>query len=156
MSNSQDLRIRRPSKHGQLIKQLVESTGANMRDLLLTAAGIGFKHNISESFSSSDEKIRWDIFESKIYASSFISMLAITPPNDDSDFSEEEIEERYENRYLIFEEFACGGLSWIQEQAQAQDRQAGLILAEEIELTLLGQEVSTDDEVSRLLGFDAF
>lgn len=155
MADNPTIRLRRPSKHRVLIKELVESNGMHMRDILLIAAGIGFKHGIAEKFEDSDEKIRLEIFD-KGAAPTFMSLLAITPRVEDKEFSNEEIEDFYLNRFEIFEEYACGGLSWIQEQARLKEIQASQILMDEVEITLLDSDSTVEDEISDLLGVDAF
>lgn len=156
MTESQSFRLRRPSKHKILMKSISDELNFSLRDILLIAAGIGYKYDRSEVFEESDERIRLEIFEQVTHAREFISMLSTSSSGLEMNLNTGEIEILLQNQFKIFEEFACGGLSWIQEQATSKDVRAAAILVEEVEASLLDSSPNSEEEISDLLGIDAF
>lgn len=154
-----EVRVRRPAKYDSFLDDLIHDINdstATIRDILLLAAGIGFKYQRSEPFADSGEKIRYGIFEKKSQAENFMIILAIAPSGAETEFSNLELERRIDNKITIFEEYACGGLSWLYEQSQILSRRASIVLQEEFESTLFGQIEKGKTSISDLLGDEAF
>lgn len=109
-----DPRVRRPERHEVLIQQLRNDAGfPAMRDVLLFAAGVGYAHGRRVPFDKSGEPIRYEILTNDALAEPFVSMLAAVASEGDPEILDAA---RLPERITIFEEYANGGLEYIQEQ----------------------------------------
>ena len=117
MSNA-DLRVRRPDKHETLIQALKDDAGfPALRDVLVYSAVIGFEQGRRLPFDKSGEPIRYDILLGSPYAETIVNMLAATCHPDDAEILDDS---RLGERIRIFEEFANGGLEFLQGQINTQ------------------------------------
>jgi dnd system-associated protein 4 len=109
-----DPRVRRPERHEVLIQQLRNDAGfPAFRDVLLFAAGVGFAQGRRVPFGRSAEPIRYEILTNDALAEPFVSMLAAVTSEGDPEILDAA---RLPERIVIFEEYANGGLEYIQEQ----------------------------------------
>ena len=113
-----DPRVRRPERHEVLIQQLRNDAGfPAMRDVMLFAAGVGFAQGRRVPFDKSGEPIRYEILTNDALAEPFVSMLAAVTKEGDPEILDAS---RLPERIMIFEEFANGGLEYIQEQVNTR------------------------------------
>jgi len=113
-----DPRVRRPERHEVLIQQMRNDGGfPAMRDLMLFAAGIGFAQERRIPFDKTAEPIRYEILINDALAEPFISMLAAVAKEGDPEILDAT---RLSERITIFEEYANGGLEYIQEQVNVR------------------------------------
>ena len=109
-------RIRQPKKYEDLFSSLISSDSSvfeSKAQVLLFSATLGFSENKRVPFSESLEPIRMAIFEN-LRDNSFqvvLNTLALAETKDISIL----LDDRLQDRILIFEEYASGGLSIIQE-----------------------------------------
>lgn len=106
-------RIRRPKDKAELFDRLQQgdSPFTTMRDVLLFAAGLGWSRERRIPFDRTDEPIHWHTMTSRPGAEPLINMLALSQTDDVTILSEE----RFEERALMFEEYANGGLEVLRE-----------------------------------------
>lgn len=113
-----EARVRRPADHEVLIQHLRDEAGfPTMRDVLLFAAAVGYAKQRRERFDRSGEPIRLEVVTSEALADTFFTMLSAATVEADPEILRPE---RIGERLNIFEEFACGGLSYIQEEANTR------------------------------------
>jgi dnd system-associated protein 4 len=111
---SNDVRVRRPKAHEALLLQLKEEGGFQfMRDSLLFAAGLGHHESRRIAFEESGEAIRYETLIEPAHASTLISLLAVAEHPDDPEILDGA---RLAERIRIFEEYANGGLTYLQEE----------------------------------------
>lgn len=117
--SSHDIRVRRPDRFEVLLQQLRggEVGFTTLKDVLLFAAGVGVTQNRRVAFEKSGEPIRYDTLTSDAWAEPFISMIAACAAIDDPEILDDT---RLEQRVLVFEEYANGGLEYIQEQVNVR------------------------------------
>jgi len=97
-----------------LIQQLREEGGfPTMRDVLLFAAGLGVSTDRRIPFDRSGESIRYETVTAEVFSESFISMMAASITQEDPEILDGA---RLPERIQIFEEYANGGLEYLQEQ----------------------------------------
>lgn len=109
-----DPRVRRPERHEVLIQRLRNDAGfPAMRDVMLFAAGVGFAQARRVPFDKSGEPIRYEILTGDAMAEPFVSMLAAVTNEGDPEILDTN---RLPERITIFEEYANGGLEYLQEQ----------------------------------------
>ncbi|WP_152990248.1 DNA phosphorothioation-associated protein 4 [Sphaerimonospora mesophila] len=131
MTSFSEPRVRRPKAHKTLIQQLgreEEGPFKNMASTLLFAASVGYVRSRREKFSESEEPIRYEVFlRHSPTAVAFIDSLGVLEyPGDASIMSEERLGERI----AVFEEYANGGLSYIQGQINASKSRVMDVLLE--------------------------
>ena len=125
MSNN-DTRVRRPAQHEVLLQQLKEEAGfPTMKDILLFAAGVGVTQNRRVSFDKSGEPIRYDTLTSDGWSEPFISMIAAVAATGDPEVLEDA---RLGERISVFEEYANGGLEYIQEQVNVRKQSYEVVI----------------------------
>ena len=124
--SSADARVRRPERHEVLIQTLLtEARFPAMRDVLLFAAALGYSANRRAAFEKSGEPIRYEILVNEAQADPFISMLAAVTKPDDPEILDAS---RLGERIAIFEEYANGGLEYLQEQINTQRKPYDVIV----------------------------
>ena len=124
--SSADARVRRPERHELLIQSLLsEARFPAMRDVLLFAAALGYSANRRAPFEKSGEPIRYEILVNEAQADPFVCMLAaVTKPEDPEILDADRLGERI----AIFEEYANGGLEFLQEQINTQRKPYDVIV----------------------------
>ncbi|MER5991568.1 DNA phosphorothioation-associated protein 4 [Streptomyces viridosporus] len=111
-------RFRRPAAHEALISALAGKEGPfnAMVDVLMFAAVLGRNKGKRESFDKAGEPIRLALIEGRQYGDVLIDMIAVAEePNDPKILADE----RQPERVKIFEEYANGGLNFIQGEINA-------------------------------------
>lgn len=127
-----DPRVRRPEHHELLIQQLrneCNEGGAGfpaIRDVLLFAAGVGYTNGRRLPFDKSGEPIRYDILTYDALAEPFVAMLAAVSVDEDPEVLEAT---RLHERIKIFEEYANGGLEYLQEQVNTRKEPLDVIVS---------------------------
>lgn len=113
-------RVRRPKDKEKLLTRLVdEKVFETYRDALAFAAALGFVKNSKLSFEQTSEPIAWSVF-SGAGLESLINILAVMSSQDFEILSAE----RFQERLLLFEEFANGGLHILEERLARVERQS--------------------------------
>lgn len=112
--SSSDVRVRRPRAHEALLLQLKEEGGFQfMRDSLLFAAALGHHQDRRIAFEDAGEPIRYETLIEPAHASTLINLLAVAEHPDDPEILDGA---RLPERIRIFEEYANGGLTYLQEE----------------------------------------
>ena len=111
-----DKRVRRPAQYELLMNKIAtnkegKQVFSSLKDCLVFAAALGFKNGKRESFSNSSEQIQLQIFSGE-HDIIFINSLAIQETGDTSMLNDSKLDEKI----LIFEEYACGGLSILENK----------------------------------------
>ncbi|MFF4198843.1 DNA phosphorothioation-associated protein 4 [Nonomuraea sp. NPDC001831] len=130
MTSPIEQRVRRPKGHETLIQQLSKDGDGpftSMASTLLFAASVGYAHGRRKEFSDTNEPIRYEVFRRSPTAEAFIDSLGVLEhPGDPSILSEERLGERV----TIFEEYANGGLNYIQGEINASKSRVMDVLLE--------------------------
>ena len=110
MNISDNIRVRRPSEHDQLLEKLVKEDKifSNYKNALVFAASVGFNQQLRLPFEKTSEPIRIGVFDKETDIP-FILTLGLSEANN--------IEYMKADRFIecikIFEEYSNGGLSQI-------------------------------------------
>jgi dnd system-associated protein 4 len=107
-------RIRRPAHFEDLMKKLSSSDISPLlsyKDVLVFAACVGYSRRRRLAFDKSGEKISLTVFSGH-YDLMVINSIAIAETNDPFILGSEKEEEKYK----IFEEYACGGLEVLENE----------------------------------------
>jgi dnd system-associated protein 4 len=120
-----DIRVRRPQQHEALMLELRnEAAFATFRDILLFAAAVGAHAKRQVPFNSSGEPIRYETLKEPMFAETLINMIAASEVEDPEIMDST----RAGERVRIFEEYANGGLEYIQEQVNVRHEPANLVV----------------------------
>jgi dnd system-associated protein 4 len=122
-----DVRIRRPQQHEALLLELqTESRFPYFRDVLLFAAALGFRNERRVPFTAaSGDPIRYDTLTAPLFSEALVNMIASNVVPDDPEIMDAT---RIEERVKIFEEYANGGLEYLQEQVNVRHQPAALVV----------------------------
>ena len=114
----------------------VEGGFPTFRDILLFAAAVGFRQGRRVPFSeAAGDPIRYDVLTGPSYSDTLVNMIAANVVDDPEILDDTRIEERVQ----IFEEYANGGLEYIQEQCNVRHQPAELVV-----IDLVTQAFNTD------------
>jgi dnd system-associated protein 4 len=116
-------RFRRPHSYEQLLAMLTDKkTGpfTTLVEAMMFAAVLGRRKGERKSFEQSDEPIRLALMEGRLYGDVLLDMLAAVEHEDDPKILGDE---RQADRVLIFEEYANGGLAYLQTVISRQSSQ---------------------------------
>lgn len=147
---SSEVRARRPQHHEALMQELqTEGKFPTFRDVLLFAAAVGFRQERRLPFTAaSGEPIRYEVLTAPGFSDTLINMIAADVIDDPEIMDGTRIEERIK----IFEEYANGGLEYIQEQVNVRRQPAALVVVDLVTEALSGsggaKQVSVDDLLS--------
>jgi dnd system-associated protein 4 len=122
-----DVRIRRPQQHEVLLLELhAEAAFSTFRDTLLFAAAVGvrFKRRVPFAGAAGDP-IRYETLTAPTFSEALVSMIATNEVTDDPEIMDNA---RLDERIRIFEEYANGGLEYIQEQVNVRRQTAALVV----------------------------
>jgi dnd system-associated protein 4 len=137
-------RVRRPKNYEELMAQM-KDTGAfeTLKDVLIYSACFGLQKKVREEFKESAEPINLQIFSGD-FDKMVINTVAIRDTGDPTIMANE----RSDDRILIFEEYACGGLSVINNHLQGSTGD----MVETLTELILKSEVNTNvlDEIIEL------
>jgi dnd system-associated protein 4 len=121
-----DVRVRRPQQYEALLIELRdEAAFATFRDILLFAAAVGAHVKRRVGFTSSGEPIRFETLKEPVFSETLINMVAASEIADDPEIMDVT---RTGERVRIFEEYANGGLEYIQEQVNMRHEPANLVV----------------------------
>ncbi|MBC9717837.1 DNA phosphorothioation-associated protein 4 [Streptomyces sp. TRM66268-LWL] len=111
-------RFRRPAAHEELLGALTgkDAPFNSMVEVLMFAAMLGRQKGKREPFEKAGEPIRLAIMEARTYGDVLMDMLAVVEDSDDPKILGDE---RQPERVRIFEEYANGGLNFIQGEVNA-------------------------------------
>jgi dnd system-associated protein 4 len=137
-TNLGEARVRRPKQHEALMLELQdEAKFPTYRDILLFAAAVGFRQGRSVAFAaSSGDSIRYEVLTTPAFSDTLFNMIAVNVVSDDPEIMDGA---RVEERIRIFEEYANGGLEYIQEQVNVRRQPAALVVID------LATEAFADD-----------
>lgn len=145
-----DVRVRRPQQHEGLMKELHEEGGfSTFRDILLLASGVGYRFSRRVGFSeSAGDPIRYETLTGPAFSEALINMIAANVVKDDPEIMDGV---RIEERLKIFEEYANGGLEYIQEQVNMRHQPAALVVGDLVSEALSDNKGATPATVEELL-----
>ncbi|MEV0312279.1 DNA phosphorothioation-associated protein 4 [Nonomuraea fuscirosea] len=108
-----DERFRRPAEHEELLNALTAKDGPfrAMVDALMFAAALGCRKGRREPFDKPGDGIRLALMEGRQYGDVLIDVIAAAEVRDDPKILGDD---RLSERIKIFEEYANGGLLYIQ------------------------------------------
>lgn len=122
-----EVRVRRPQQYEGLMLELRdEAAFSTFRDILLFAAAVGayFKRRVAFT-SAAGDPIRYETLTVPTFSEALINMIAANEAPDDPEIMDSR---RLEERIKVFEEYANGGLEYIQEQVNVRHQAADLIV----------------------------
>ncbi|MGX1563360.1 DNA phosphorothioation-associated protein 4 [Streptomyces sp. NPDC055506] len=143
-------RFRRPAGHEELISALAGKDGPfnAMVDVLMFAAVLGRNKGKRESFDKAGEPIRLALIEGRQYGDVLIDMIAVAEePNDPKILADECQPDRVE----IFEEYANGGLNYIQGEINASGGHDYLSIISTLVMDALTAPDERQNDVSALM-----
>ena len=119
--------VRRPQQHEALMQELQsEAKFPTYRDILLFAAAIGYRQERRIPFTNaSGDPIKYETMTVPSFSDTLINMIAANEVSDDPEIMDSN---RAEERIKIFEEYANGGLEYLQEQVNVRHKPANLVL----------------------------
>lgn len=122
-----EIRVRRPQQHERLLQELHnEAEFPYYRDSLLFAAAVGFTQGMRVPFhDAAGDPIRLDTLTAPAYSEALINMIAVNVKPDDPEILDAS---RLEERLHIFEEYANGGLDYIQQQINTRHQPVELVV----------------------------
>lgn len=126
IASSEDLRVRRPQQHEAMMLELQdEARFPTLRDVLIFGAAVGYANGRRASFTAASEPIRYGTVFNPGFSETLMNMIAANVAPDDPEIMDAE---RIEERIKIFEEYANGGLEYIQEQVNTRHQPAALVV----------------------------
>ena len=122
-----EVRARRPQQHEALVQELQSDANfSTYRDILLFAAAVGFRQERRIPFTSaSGDPIRYETLTVPGFSDTLINMIAANVVTDDPEIMDGS---RLEERISIFEDYANGGLEYIQEQVNVRHQPVDLVV----------------------------
>ncbi len=146
-----EVRARRPQQHEALMQEMQnEAKFPTYRDILLFAAAVGFHQQRRVSFTaSSGDPIRYEVLTTPGFSDTLINMIAANVVSDDPEIMDGT---RLEERVKIFEEFANGGLEYIQEQINVRRQPVDLVVIDLVTEVLADEGGAKPLSVDELLG----
>ena len=96
------------------------------RDILLFAAAVGFRAGRRLAFSAtSGDSIRYETLVGPAFSDTLVNMISANVVSDDPEIMDTT---RIEERVKIFEEYANGGLEYLQEQVNIRHQPVDLVV----------------------------
>ncbi|MFD7641825.1 DNA phosphorothioation-associated protein 4 [Kitasatospora sp. NPDC059795] len=138
-------RFRRPLQHEKLLNDLhgKNTPFRTLVECMMFAAALGQRKGRREPFEKAGEPIRLALMEGRQYGDVLIDMLAAVEIQDDPKIL---ADDRLDERVRIFEDYANGGLSYIQGEINTNPGDLDQIIAD----LVLGSLVSTSEEVDEV------
>lgn len=128
----------------------IEGKFPTYRDILLLAAAVGFRQERRVPFTaSSGEPIRYEVLTAPGFSDTLINMIAANVVTDDPEIMDGT---RIEERIGIFEEYANGGLEYIQEQVNVRHQPAALVVIDLVTEAFADDGGAKPVSVDELLG----
>lgn len=145
-----DVRARRPQQHEALMKELqAEGKFPTFRDILLFAAAVGFRQERRVPFTTASGDIRSDVLLGPGFSDTLINMIAANVVTEDPEIMDDI---RMDERFKIFEEYANGGLEYIQEQVNVRHQPAALVVVDLVTEAFADDSGAKPVSVDELLG----
>ncbi|MFE7565429.1 DNA phosphorothioation-associated protein 4 [Streptomyces sp. NPDC057539] len=143
-------RLRRPAEHEPLIGALSGKDGPfnAMVDVLMFSALLGRNKGKRESFDRAGEPIRLSVMEGRQYGDVLIDMVAVAEIPDDPKILSDE---RQPERVKIFEEYANGGLNYIQGEVNASGGQDYVSIISNLVMDTLTAPDEHQSDISELV-----
>ncbi|MDT0457006.1 DNA phosphorothioation-associated protein 4 [Streptomyces sp. DSM 41527] len=145
-------RFRRPSTYEKLLVELTEKkTGpfGTLVEAMMFAAVLGRRKGRREPFEQHDEPIRLALMEGRLYGDVLLDMLAAVEEENDPKIL---ADDRLPDRILIFEEYANGGLGYLQAEINRQlNEDLDAIVAALIIEALQAPQETGEDDIGHLL-----
>ncbi|MEU5297955.1 DNA phosphorothioation-associated protein 4 [Streptomyces umbrinus] len=145
-------RFRRPHSYEPLLAMLTDKkTGpfTTLVEAMMFAAVLGRRKGERKQFEQSDEPIRLALMEGRLYGDVLLDMLAAVEHEDDPKILGDE---RQVDRVLIFEEYANGGLAYLQTVISRQSSQdLDTIISNLVLEGLQNQPEEEKDDVGEIL-----
>lgn len=127
-----------------------EALFPTFRDILLFAASVGYHHDRRAPFSEvTGDPIRYETLTAPAFSDTLINMIAANVVSDDAEIMDAT---RLEERIRIFEEYANGGLEYIQEQVNVRHQPVDLVVLDLVTEALAGDAGAKPATVEELLG----
>ncbi|MFJ2805058.1 DNA phosphorothioation-associated protein 4 [Kitasatospora sp. NPDC087271] len=139
-----EIRFRRPAEHEQLLLALTGKDGpfrSNYEALLFSAA-LGKRKGQRRAFEKSGEQIRYALVENRPYGDVLIDLLATTEKPGDAKIL---ADERLGERLRIFEEYANGGLHYLQGEVNSRGSRDLVAIVSSLVLDALTPAPVVDD-----------
>ena len=145
-----EVRARRPQQHEALMLELQsEGKFPTYRDILLFAAAVGYRQDRRVPFAAaSGDPIRSDVLMAPGFSDTLINMIAANVVDDPEIMDDTRMDERFK----IFEEYANGGLEYIQEQVNVRHQPAALVVIDLVTETFADDSGAKPVSVDELLG----
>ncbi|MDG5804802.1 DNA phosphorothioation-associated protein 4 [Streptomyces ossamyceticus] len=143
-------RFRRPAAHEDLISALAGKEGPfnAMVDVLMFAAVLGRNKGKREYFDKAGEPIRLALIEGRQYGDVLVDMIAVAEEPDDPKIL---ADERQPDRVKIFEEYANGGLNYIQGEINASGGHDYVSIISTLVMEALTAPDERQNDVSKLM-----
>ena len=115
MAVTAERRVRRPSDKQDVLDELCGDDGPfdALRDVIVFAAALGFSRGRSVPFDATGEPIRWDTMCNRRGTEVLVNMMSAAKASEDPQVLEDS---RFEERILVFEEYANGGLEILKHE----------------------------------------
>lgn len=119
------------------------------RDILLFAAAVGYRQDRRVPFTAaSGDPIRSDVLMAPGFSDTLINMIAANVVDDPEIMDDARMDERFK----IFEEYANGGLEYIQEQVNVRHRPAAMVVIDLVTEAFAVDSGAKPVSVAELLG----
>ncbi|MBB2745043.1 UNVERIFIED_ORG: dnd system-associated protein 4 [Microbispora rosea subsp. rosea] len=144
------VRARTPQPHEALITELqTEGTFPTVRDVIVLAAAVGYRNQRRVPFSATGrDPIRYETLTVPMFSEALINMIAANVVADDPEIMDAT---RLEERVKIFEEYANGGLEYIQEQVNVRHQPAAMVILDLVTEALFESSGAKPASVEELL-----
>jgi dnd system-associated protein 4 len=119
------------------------------RDILLFAAAVGFRQERRVPFTTASGDIRSDVLLGPGFSDTLINMIAANVVTEDPEIMDDI---RMDERFKIFEEYANGGLEYIQEQVNVRHQPAALVVVDLVTEAFADDSGAKPVSVDELLG----
>lgn len=131
-----------PKEKKQLLDRLIEddSPFSEYRDVLFFAAVLGWLLGTREPLDGRGEGIRWEVMRNRLGTEAVAAMIAAAAVNDPEVLAGD----RGEERIMIVEEYANGGLSELERRLALEARSKGDVILDLIQEHLAADEPSAD------------
>lgn len=150
MTATADVRARRPQQHERLMLELQqEAKFPAFRDILLFAAAVGFTQGRRVPFTAvAGDPIRYDTLVGPSFADTLVSMIAANQVGNDPEIMDDA---RLQERVTIFEEYANGGLEYIQELVNTRKHPVSVVVLDLVTSALTDESHHAEVAVEELL-----
>jgi dnd system-associated protein 4 len=140
-----EIRFRRPAEHEELLSLLTGKDGPfrSNYEALMFAAALGRRRERRVPFEKSGEMIRYALIENRPYGDVLVDLIAAAETPDDAKVLSDE---RLGERLRIFEEYANGGLHWLQGEINTRGSRDLVAIVSSLVLDALMPAEGKDDD----------